>query len=112
MLESEDFMEEAFVACEDDLQSLFVLLDIIQKIEFEDELLAIATQIIKNTNINSPIYSIIQKNLTSILNKNDKIIDNLFELFHYWCLEGYKFIIEENEELLSDVRSIFMLIIR
>ncbi len=103
MLSKSDFIQEAFVACEDELQNLFVFLDIINKIEFEDELLQIATQIAKHTTINSSIYSIIQKNLGIILQKSDKTIDNLFELFYYWCLNGYKFILAENEELLADV---------
>jgi len=79
-------MEEAFVAMEDDLQNLFVMIDALKQIEFELEFVDIAAQIAKNTsNIDTPIFEILGRSLVPILEKNDSSIDIYFELFYYWC---------------------------
>lgn len=103
LLSCQDIIDECFMAAEDELQNIFTLLDVLQNIEFENELISIATQIAKNTTINTPIFSIIQRNLKAIYEKNEKCLSNLFDLFYYWCLNGYNFINTENESLLYDV---------
>lgn len=91
---------------EDFLQNIFSSLDILPNIEFEKELIDIAVQVAKNTTINTLIYNAIQRNLTKIYESNDKCLGNLFDLFYYWCYNGYTFINTENNELLYDVERI------
>lgn len=107
MVATKDIIDEGFIAFEDDLQNLFVLLDRIDKIEFENYLLDITTEIAKNVSINTTIFEIVERNLIRILQKNDNVIDNVFDLFYHWCYNGCVFISTEAESLLKEVKIIF-----
>ena len=98
-----EVMDEGFKSFEPDLIELFGLLDHIHAIEFYDRLVEIAIEIIKMLPINSPIYNIVQKHLFDLLEKDDKTMRLLFDLFYYWCKNGRYFITTENPSLLQDV---------
>jgi len=99
-----EVMDEKYISFEEDLVGLFSLLEHIQQMEFFDHFLMIATEIMKQLPGYSPIYSILQKNLFSILNKNEDVIDTyFFGLFYYWAKNGNEWITSQNPNLLYDM---------
>ena len=103
ILSFKDVIDEYFKSFEEDLGYLFSILDHTDKIEFSDHLLLLATDVIKNYNLNSYIYEPIQKNMAKILHRNDETIDIFFHLFYYWSINGVRFITEGNPSLIIDV---------
>ena len=97
-------MDDNYISFEEDLIGLYSLLEHIRKIEFYDHLLHIATEIMKQIPGYSPIYSIIQKYLFNMLNKNEDVLDTyFFGLFYYWAKNGNEWITSQNPDLLYDV---------
>ena len=104
MVASRDLMESSFVDFEDDLQNLFTLLDGLHRINFEDDLIAIATEVAKNVAFNSSLFVALKRNLVKILEKNQFSFEMFFELFYHWCMNGCLFILTDYPELLVEVR--------
>jgi len=105
MVSIREVIDENFKSFEESLIHLFGLLDQIHKIEFHDQLILIATEIIKMIPINTPIFNIIQKHLFDLLQKNDEVMGLLFDLFYYWCKNGRYIFSEANPALIKDVRA-------
>lgn len=103
MTASRDLMESHFIDFEDDLQNLFTLLDGLHRINFEDDLIAIATAVAKNVAFNSSLFVALKRNLVKILEKNDYSFEMFFELFYHWCMNGCLFILTDYPELLVEV---------
>jgi len=103
MAASQDIMDAQFVQFEDDLQDLFTLLDAKHRIDFDDGLLSIATEVAKNVSLNTAVFQIVKRNMVKVLENNNYRFDLFFELFEYWCINGHKFILEEDPELLIEM---------
>lgn len=81
-----DVFEDVYVDSEDDIQNLFVLLDKLPKIEFEDKIVQLAGAITKNiSNIDSPIFRKMGLKLIDLLKKNDFVISDFFDFIFYMC---------------------------
>jgi len=103
MTASQDIMDAQFVQFEDDLQDLFTLLDAKHRIDFDDGLLSIVTEVAKNVSLNTAVFQIVKRNMVKVLENNNYRFDLFFELFEYWCINGHKFILEEDPELLVEM---------
>lgn len=110
MVASQDIMDNQFFNFEDDLQNLFSLLDVIHRIDFEDALISIATEVAKHISMNTTLFNIVHRNMLAILEKNEYSFAMFFELFYYWCFNGHNFISSTFPELLTEVDNISYLI--
>ena len=111
MVASQDVMDSQFVKFEDDLQDLFTLLDAKYKIDFDDGLIAIATEVARNVSINTALFQIVKRNMTKVLENNNYCFDLFFELFEYWCKNGHHFILTEDPELLIEMVKVCLMTI-
>lgn len=103
MTASGDVMDAQYVQFEDDLQDLFTLLDVKHRIDFDDGLISIATEVAKKVTINTALFQIVKRNMVKVLENNNYRFDMFFELFENWCGNGRHFILKEDPELLVEV---------
>ena len=88
---------------EDELQNVFTLLDIVKTIDFEELIIDILNELIPKLTVASPLYDIVQRNLKSILEKNDYDISIFFWTFYNWCTYSMRILSLEKDDLILDV---------